>query len=97
MSDPSGELAEAARAFADSHSQRLADIPAARMFKATVTTVTPGAAADGHALVKVTMRDREMPVNDYPDTYTPGVGDRVRCAFDQDNELTILHRCIGAP
>ena len=93
----SREVARAARRFADRGSARLADIPAARLLKATVASVTPGAASDGNALVTVSWRGGEYEVADYPDTYTPGVGDRVRCALDGDNELAILHRCIGYP
>lgn len=91
------QVARAARRFADRQSARLASVPATRLLKATVSSVTLGAASDGNALVAVSWRGGEYQVADYPDSYTPVVGDRVRCALDGDNELCILHRCIGYP
>lgn len=90
-------LARAARRLADQQTSRLAEVGTARIFKATVTTVRAGGASDGLALVKVTYRGSEVLVNDYPDSYTPALGHRVRCVLDADSELSILHHCVGAP
>lgn len=96
MTVPSRGVAQAARRFADRGSTQLRDIPSARLFRATVTTVTPGGASDGNALVAVTWRGEENTVADYPDSYTPVVGHRVLCAL-VDDQLSILHRSIGSP
>lgn len=85
-----------ARAMADQQSRRLATIPAAKLFRATVTTVTAAAASDGNALVTVTYRGTETPVADYPDSYSPTVNDRVLCAL-VDGQPSILHHGIGYP
>ena len=86
----------AALRLADQQSARLADIPASRLLRATVETVTPGAASDGNATVTVLWRGEELPVADYPDSYTPVAGHRVLCAVD-DLQLSILHHSIGTP
>lgn len=88
-------LAAASRRFADSLSERLADATSKQVI-ATVTTVTPGAAADGNALVAVTWRGTEATVNGYADSYTPAVGHRVVCAYI-DNQLLVQHRIVGYP
>lgn len=90
----SRELEAASRKFADRQTDRLADLPAARLMRATVDTVAPGAAGDGNALVTVTWRGASLPVADYPSSYTPVVGNRVLCAL-VDSELSILHHGIG--
>lgn len=76
--------------------RRIAEIPAAPMFRATVTAVTAGAGSGGGARVTVTWRGSAQNVADYPDSYTPAVNHRVLCAL-VDNQLSILHRCIGYP
>lgn len=90
-------VARAKRQRADQVRDQLGEIPRNRIFKADVTTVTAGAGLGGTALVTVTWRGRERTVNDYPDSYTPAEGHRVRCVLDEDNELAILHRCVGQP
>lgn len=89
-------LDQAVRRYADQQTQALSDLPSARLFRATVATVTPGAAVDGYALVAVAWRGGELLVADYPDSYTPLVGHRVLCAL-VDSQLSILHRGIGYP
>ena len=86
----------AAQRLADQQTARLADVPAARLLRATVETVTAGAAADGNALVTVLWRGEELDVSDYPDSYTPVAGHRVLCAV-VDTQLSILHHSIGTP
>jgi len=90
------DLALAARRFADAQSDRLAAVPASRLFRATVSDVIPGGAADGNALVRVLWRGAEFDVADYPDSYTPAVNHRVLCAL-VDNQPSILHHGIGHP
>lgn len=93
----SPEAARVHRMRADQVRAQIENIPRNRVFKADITTVTAGAAQGGTALVTVTWRGTELTVNDYPDSYTPAIGHRVRCVLDEDNELAILHRCIGQP
>jgi hypothetical protein len=81
---------------ADQQTAKLHAVASARLFRATVTTVTAGGASDGHALVKITYRGTEMPVADYPDSYTPATGHRVLCAL-VDRQPSILHHGIGYP
>lgn len=85
-----------ARLLADQQVEKLQAAPGSKHFRATVTTVTAGAASDGNALVKVTYRGTEMPVADYPDSYSPVVNDRVLCV-SVDGQPSILHRGIGFP
>lgn len=92
----SRELSWAARRFADRNSEKINAAPSARLLRATVATVTAGAASDGNALVTVTWRGENCPVADYPDSYTPAPGHRVLCALVGD-QLSILHRGIGYP
>lgn len=92
----SRELGLAARRFADQQSDRLADVPVSRHIRATVATVTEGAAVDGNAVVQVTWRGAVLTVSDYPDSYTPVVGHRVLCVL-VDGLLSILHHGIGYP
>jgi hypothetical protein len=83
---------------ADQRDALLAAIPSARLFYADVTAAVAGGAADGISyLVTVTWRGSALIVADYPDSYTPAVGHRVRCALDGDNQLSILHRGVGSP
>lgn len=90
------ELATAARRFMDSLSERLTDLPTSRLFRATVTTVVPGGASDGNALVKVSWRGNELTVADYGAHYTPVEGHRVVCALF-DDQITVIQRSIGQP
>jgi hypothetical protein len=92
----SARVRAAALRLADQQSSRFAEVPSARLLRATVTTVTAGGASDGNALVYVTWRGAEGPVADYPDSYTPVVGHRVLCAL-VDDQLSILHHSIGTP
>jgi len=87
-------LARASRKLADQQTARLADVPASRMLRATVATVTAGGAGDGNALVTVTWRGQVLEVADYPDSYTPVVNHRVLCAV-VDSQLSILHHSVG--
>lgn len=96
MTEPSRAIARAARRVADQQTARLVDVGSARLFRATVTTVTPGAARDGLALVMVTYRGQENTVAGYPDAYTPAVGHRVVCASIAD-AWSILSREVGQP
>jgi hypothetical protein len=90
-------LARAVRRLADQQSAKVAAVPAARLFRAEVTTVTAKGARDGvAAAVKVTWRGQELQVTDYPDSYTPSVGHWVLCAA-VDGSLSILHRGVGHP
>lgn len=93
---PTARLQAAARRLADQNSRRLADVPAARMFRATITDVVAGAGGGGGARVTVTWRGAEVTIADYPDSYTPALGHRVLCAL-VDNQASILHRGIGYP
>lgn len=81
---------------ADANSARLADIPAAKLFAGTITSVTAGAASDGNALVKVRWRGREFPVAGYGAHYTPVIGHAVTCALF-DDQVRIIQRDIGQP
>lgn len=94
MIDLSRELARTAREFADSQSERIADVPAVRDFFATVTAVTIGGGPGGNALVKVTWRAVELTAASYNAAYTPVVGHRVRCSLI-DNQLVIEGRYIN--
>lgn len=94
MTEPSRELARAARRFADANTDRLAEIPQDRDFFATVTTVVTGAGPGGNALVKVTWRGVELTVRSYNAAYTPDAGHRVRCSL-VDNQLVIEGRYIN--
>lgn len=97
---------ESVRRARDRAARRLADQQRARtdparldpFVRAVVTTVTAAGAADGvAALVKVTWLNGEVPVSDYPDSYTPALGHSVLCVRTSDGQLSILHRCIGQP
>lgn len=92
----SPRASQAARRLADQQSDRLAELPATRLFRSTVTTVTAGAAVDGSAVIAITWHGQECTVADYPDSYAPASGDRVMCAL-VDGGLSVLHHCIGTP
>lgn len=62
---------------------------------ATVAALTPGASADGVALVTVTYLGAQLPAT-YLAHYTPVVGDRVAVAR-VGGLLTILGRPVGFP
>lgn len=98
MTEMSRHLARVARRNADQQTNRVQAARPAEFIRATVATVTPAGAADGvHALVTVTFRGQEVPVADYPDSYTPAIGHRVLCVLPPDGQLSILHRSIGQP
>jgi hypothetical protein len=90
------ELATAARRFADQNSARLAEIPAAKLFAATVVSVVAGAASDGNAVVTVRWRGKDIKVAGYGAHYTPAVGHAVTCALF-DDQTRIVQRDIGQP
>lgn len=92
----SRQVAAAARRVADLNSARLRDAAGGGLHRATVTTVIPGGASDGNALVSVTWRGTELAVAGYPDSYTPVVGHRVLIAI-ADDQLEIFHRSVGSP
>jgi hypothetical protein len=73
----------------------MADVPT-QQFWATVQSVTPGAASDGNALVTVSWRGTQLPVNAYAASYTPVVGHRVKCDYI-DGQVSIAYRGIGQP
>lgn len=91
----SRRLELAVRRSADDDTDRFADIPQGIPFMGTLTTVTAGAAPDGNAALEVTWRGSVLPVNGYSETYTPAVGDRVRCVLLADGQLTVDGRYIG--
>lgn len=93
---PSRRLLRAAHREADRSTVKFAAAAESPELVATVTTVTPGGAADGSALVSVTWRGVEVVVNGYPDSYTPAPGHRVYCSF-VGPQLLIVFRIIGAP
>jgi hypothetical protein len=92
----SRRLTQAAFRFADRNSERLAALPATRQILATVSTVTPDAAADGNALVTVTWRGGDYECAGYANSYTPVAGDRVLCAL-VDDQLIVAFRLVGYP
>lgn len=92
----SRELDAAVRAFADAGTASLAEVASTKQIVATITTVTAAAAKDGNALVTVTWRGREFPVNGYNRTYTPVVGHRVVCDYI-DSQLFIAYSPVGNP
>lgn len=91
----SRQLHAAARLSADRASDR-GRVASPEPVVTTVTTVTAGAARDGAATVAVTIRDSQVTVAGYPDTYTPAVGHRVKCSY-VGAQLFIDYRIIGAP
>jgi hypothetical protein len=91
-------MRQAANRAADQQTARTAPDRLDPFVRAVVTSVTPGGAADGvAALVKVSWGNGEVPVSDYPDSYTPAIGDPVLCVLTADHQLSILHRSIGQP
>jgi hypothetical protein len=95
LTAPSRRLARVARQLADQQEAKRNEFPRFGIFFATATTVTPGGASDGNALLKVTYRDQEFPVA-YFDVYTPSVGDRVLCVSVSHQPIAI-GRVIGHP
>lgn len=89
------DLARAARRFADSTSDRIADQPTGQFF-ATVVSVTPNAASDGNAVVTIEWRGAVVTAAGYAASYTPVKGHRVVCTYI-DNQPVIAHRVIGQP
>ena len=87
-------VARAARRNADQMTALLAEIPASRVLRATVASVTAGGAGDGTALVTVTWRGGQYEAT-YGAHYTPVVGHRVLCVI-VDNQLEIVQRTVGA-
>lgn len=91
-------MRQAAHRAADQQTARTAPERHDPFVRAVVSDVTPGGAADGvAALVMVTWANAEVPVADYPDSYTPVAGDPVLCVLTADHQLSILHRSIGQP
>jgi hypothetical protein len=94
---PSRELHRAARKFADRNSER---IHVARTDNGlrigTIASVTGGAASDGLAVVTVTVRGQETTAAGYNVSYTPVVGQRVRCSI-VDQQLFVDFAIGGAP
>lgn len=84
-------LASAVNRLADQNSDRLADIPAARLFRATVVAVAAGASPGGNALLTLRWRGQEITASDYGAHYTPAVGQRVTCALFEDQVSVIQH------
>jgi hypothetical protein len=70
--------------------------PSAWIEPATVATVTPGAAADGNALVTVTWRGAAQQAA-YLSSYTPTVSHVVAVVYQPPGGLLILGRIIGTP
>lgn len=90
-------LHEAARQSAAEQKDRLAAIPAARLFVATVKTVAANAAADGtHSTVTVTWNGGDYLAASYADGITFAAGDVVLCALFK-HQLRILSRQVGFP
>jgi hypothetical protein len=83
VTDLSRELAQAARRDADEQSARLAAIPRARFLNATVASLSPTKVAIRGASVTVAAKDF---------TYTPVVGHRVLCGWDDSDQLIIICR-----
>lgn len=81
-------VAQAARRFIDQQSQKLAEIPAARPFLATVTNVAGTA-------ITVRWRGGLLVATAAGASYTPAVDDRVLCLLI-DDQLVILDQLIGA-
>lgn len=92
---PSRVLAQAARRFADGHSDRWAEIPRDRLLILSVTAVNPTGSPGGNAVITLTWRGRDVQAADYCASYTtPTVGDRVICVLVSD-QLVVLDRLAG--
>lgn len=63
----------------------------------TVATVTAGKAADGNALVTITIGTGAVTAAGYGPSYTPAAGDRVSCLLTTDNQLIVNDKIIGYP
>lgn len=80
------ELAAAARRFADANSARLAAASSGPVVWATVVSLDP---------LKVSWRGGTVATAGYGSTYTPGVGHRVVCLYDDNNQLVVIDHIIG--
>lgn len=90
-------LASAVRQFADQQADRVQRAAAATgTVFATVTTVQAGLAKDGNAKVTVQWGGGTYVANGYVNQYTPAVGDRVLCAYEE-SQLVIVGKIIGQP
>ena len=90
-------LASAVRRFADQQTDRAqAAADATGNVFATVTTVEAGLAKDGNARVSVQWGGGTYVANGYLNQYTPALGDRVVCVYE-DAQLVILGKIIGQP
>jgi|SRR3954462_4086396 hypothetical protein len=85
-----------AHRLADRQTARYAEVPGGRDMIATVTTVTPGAATDGGAVVTVTYRGDELPVAAYLTAQVPVVDQRALLRL-VDNQLILIGRLGGFP
>ncbi|GIF08647.1 hypothetical protein [Actinoplanes siamensis] len=70
--------------------------PSSWVEPAVVATVTPGAAADGAALVEVSWRATIVQAA-YLSPYTPAVGHTVAVLYQAGGSLLILGRIVGTP
>lgn len=88
----SRQLSDIARKVADQLTNKFADVPDSKHVRATVVGVT--AREGGFPTVTVRWRGSEVIVTGYGAHYTPAVGQRVLCAYF-DNQLEILHHSVG--
>lgn len=94
---PSRALLRAAHKLADRNSERVHAAKADSGLRiGTVASVTGGAASDGLAVVTVTIRGVETTAAGYNVSYTPSVGQRVRCSL-VDSQLFVDFAIGGAP
>lgn len=81
-----GKLDAAVRRFADANSERLADAAKGPVVWATVVSLNP---------LTVTWRGGDVAAAGYGSTYTPAVGHRVVCLYDDNNQLVVIDHIIG--
>lgn len=94
---PSRDLLRAARRHADRTSERIRVATTGNGLRVgTIASVTGGAASDGLAVVTVNIRGEETTAAGYNVSYTPSVGQRVRCSL-VDNQLFVDFAIGGAP
>lgn len=91
----SREVARTSRRLADQQSAKLAAIPAARLFFATVVSSAPGG-SDGNWTITINWKGTQMKASGYPAYYSAAANDRVLCAL-VDGQPEILHHSIGHP
>lgn len=96
MPGPSRRIGRVARQLADQQSSRIAQAARGDAFLAVVTAITPGAAANGSAVVAVTYRGQQTTVAGYAPAYTPVLGDRVLC-LPVDSQVFVLCSLTGQP